>query len=371
VTVQQWRRVFVCAALLSAAAVHSTQVTREPYGITASGAPVEIFTLHNKKGMLVRVLSYGGIITEISVPDRKGVPGNIALSLPSLQSYEARANFSSLLGRYANRIANGGFTLDGVRYDLPSNPQGVSAHGGPTGFSTRVWHAEPYKNGVVLTYVSADGENGYPGKLSVAAKFSLSEDNALRIEYTAQTDRPTVVNSSHHLYFNLAGSGTILNQSLQVLADRYTPVDARRIPTGQIDSVAGTALDLRTPIPMGDRIDSNDAQIQLAHGLDHNFVLNPPPHPGALRLAARMTDPASGRTVEVRTTDPALQVYTGNGFNGSLMDAHGKPLVRGAGVALETQHFPNSPNQPGFPSTVLRPGQVFQSQTEYRFLIVN
>jgi aldose 1-epimerase len=226
-------------------------------------------------------------------------------------------------------------------------------------------------NGVVLTYVSADGENGYPGKLSVAAKFSLSEDSALRIEYTARTDKPTVVNLSHHLYFNLAGSGTILGQSLQVFADRYTPVDARRVPTGQIDSVAGTALDLRAPTLMGDRIDSRDPQIQLAHGFDHNFVLDEPPHPGALRLAARIVDPASGRSVEVRTTEPGMQVYTGNGFNGSLMDAKGKPLVRGAGVALETQHFPNSPNQPEFPATVLRPGKVFESQTEYRLRVTN
>jgi aldose 1-epimerase len=291
---------------------------------------VDAFTLTNGRGTVVRVLTYGGVINEILVPDRKGAFGNIVLQLPDLKAYEAHANFSSLLGRYANRIADGGFTLNGVRYNLPSNAQGISSHGGARGFSTKVWHAEPIQNGVALSYESADGENGYPGNLSVTVEYTLTD--ALRIEYTARTDKPTVLNLSHHVYFNLGGSETIKGESLQVFADRYTVLDARKIPTGEIAPVAGTELDFRRPVTLQD------------FNLDHNFVLQGP-------RAARLSDPVSGRSLEVRTSEPGIQVFTG----------------RKAGVALETQHFPNSPHQPKFPSTELRPGQVFHSETEYRF----
>jgi aldose 1-epimerase len=309
-------------------------LSRAPYGVTAGGEPVEVLTLHNQQGITVRVLTYGGVITEISVPDRKGSFANVVVALPDLQAYEAHPNFSSLLGRYANRIADGGFTLDGVRYDLPSNAQGVSSHGGPGGFGTKVWHAEAIKDGAALSYESADGENGYPGKLSVTVQYILSD--ALKIKYTAHTDKPTVLNLSHHVYFNLAGTGTILGESLQVFADRYTVFDARKIPTGRIDPVAGTELDWRLPTVLRD------------FNLDHNFVLS-----HSSREAARLSDPASGRRLEIRTTQPGLQVFTG----------------RKSGIALETQHYPNSPNQPDFPATVLRPGQVFRSETDYRFSV--
>lgn len=316
------------------AAIVCAVVTHAPYGVTAGGAPVDAFTLTNGRGTLVRVLTYGGVINEISVPDRKGSFGNIVVPLPDLKAYEGHPNFSSLLGRYANRIADGGFTLNGVRYNLPGNAQGISSHGGPGGFSTKVWHAAPIRNGVAMSYESADGENGYPGKLSVTVEYTLTD--ALKIRYTARTDKPTVVNLSHHVYFNLAGSDTILGESLQVFADRYTVLDARRIPTGEMAPVAGTELDFRQPAVIRD------------FNLDHNFVLNAPAH-----LAARLSDPMSGRRLEIRTTEPGIQVFTG----------------RKAGVALETQHFPNSPNQPKFPSTELRPGQLFQSETEYRFSV--
>ena len=327
----------LCVLLCGTAFGRGVEVSRAPYGVAASGEHVDVFTLRNDKGMVVRVLTYGGTITEISMPDRHGSFANVVLSLPDLKAYETRANFSSLLGRYANRIAEGGFTLDGVRYNLPSNAQGISSHGGPNAFSTKVWRAKPLKTGVELTYVSADGENGYPGKLSVSVAYLLTD--VFKIRYTARTDKPTVVNLSHHVYFNLAGSGTIQGQSLQVFADQYTPFDARKIPTGQIDSVAGTELDFRAPTVLGDRL------------VDHNFVLGDPRCGGTLRLAARLTDPGSGRNLVVVTTQPGIQVFTG----------------RPGGVALETQHFPNSPNQPTFPSTVLRPGQVFSEETEYRF----
>jgi aldose 1-epimerase len=324
----------VAPLTVRAATASRTVVTHAPYGVTAHGEPVDAFTLTNGRGIVVRVLMYGGVINEISVPDRKGALGNIVLPLPDLKAYEAHANFSSLLGRYANRIADGGFTLNGVHYNLPSNAQGISSHGGPGGFSTKVWHAEPIRNGVALSYESADAENGYPGKLSVTVEYTLTD--ALKLKYTARTDKPTVVNLSHHVYFNLAASETILGESLQVFADRYTVFDARKIPTGEIASVAGTELDFRQTTTLKD------------FSLDHNFVLNGPAH-----LAARLSDAGSGRRLEVRTTEPGIQVFTG----------------RKAGIALETQHFPNSPNQPEFPSTELRPGQVFHSETEYRFSV--
>jgi aldose 1-epimerase len=362
------------AALIALSAVTSVagaaDVQRSPYRTTAQGEKVEVFALRNDHGMTVRMLSYGGILTEISVPDRNGNTANVVLALPDLKAYEARANFSSLLGRYANRIAGGGFMLDGKRYDLPGNADGISSHGGPRGFGARNWHGETFSDdkgvGVVLKFRSADGENGYPGSLSVAATFTLTQGNTLRIDYVASTDKPTVLNLSHHAYFNLAGDGSVYDHRVQILADRYTPIDARKVPTGQIDDVQGTPLDLRVPTRLRERVNASHAQIALARGFDHNFVLNKPAQ-NALTLAARITEPGSGRTLEVSTTEPGLQLYTANSFDGSLHDARGRPLARGAGMALETQHFPDSPNQPQFPSTVLVPGKPFRSTTEYRF----
>jgi aldose 1-epimerase len=348
----------------------AAQVTRAPYGVTATGAPVEAFTLQNDRGMTVKVLSYGGIITQVAVPDRQGRIQNVVLELPDLKAYEAKPNFSALLGRYANRISNGGFTLDGVRHALPSSAEGVSSHGGPTGFATRVWTGTPFKRhggaGVTLSYRAADGEGGYPGALSVSVTYTVTRANTLRMDYRATTSQPTVINLSHHVYFNLAGGGTIYDQTAQVLAQAYTPIDARKLATGQIAPVAGTALDMRQPTRIGERVAADDPQIKYANGFDHNFVIDGGGR-GRLVPAVRVADAASGRTLELRTTQPGVQLFSANSFDGALKDAQGRPLPRGAGLALETQHFADSPNHDNFPSTVLRPGQVFQQTTEFRF----
>ncbi len=360
------------AAGLSAGA-HSAlaaEASRAPYGVTAGGAPVEVFTLKNDRGMTVKVLSYGGIITQVDVPDRKGQTQNVVLELADLKTYEGRANFSSLLGRYANRISNGGFTLDGVRHDLPSGAEGVSSHGGPTGFATRLWTGTLFKRhgeaGVTLTYTAVDGEGGYPGTLAVKVTYTVTRRNALRIDYRAVTDKPTIINLSHHTYFNLAGGGTVYDQTAQVLAQTFTPINARKLPSGEIASVAGTALDLRRPVRIGDRVLADDPQIKLANGFDHNFVIDGGGR-GKLVPAVRVADPASGRTLEVATTQPGVQLFTANSFNGTLKTPDGRTLEKGAGLAIETQHFADSPNHPNFPSTVLRPGEVFKQTTEFRF----
>ena len=356
---------------LAAHSALAASVAREPYGVTARGEQVEVFTLQNDRGMRVKVLSFGGILNEIVVPDKQGRCDNVALALPDLAAYEARPSFSSLLGRYANRIASGGFTIDGNRYDLKSNASGVSSHGGERGFGARNWNGQPFRAGqsagVVLEYRSADGENGFPGALDTQVRYTLDDDNSLLLEYRAVTDKPTVLNLSHHVYFNLSGEPTVYEHRAQVFADRYTLIDARKVPTGRIESLAGTALDLRKPTRFADRVRSKEQQMVLGNGFDHNFVLSKPP--GAFALAARVEAPASGRILEVSTTEPGLQLYTGNGFNGSLRDDKGRPIVQGAGVALETQHFPDSPNQPSFPSTVLRPGEAFRSATQFTFKV--
>ena len=350
----------------------AAEVSREPYGVTSGGENVEVFTLANDRGMRVKVLSYGGILSEIVVPDGKGRCDNVILSFPELPAYEARSNFSSLLGRYANRIASGGFTLDSVRYDLKSNASGVSIHGGEQGFGSRNWSGQPYRAGrtagVVLRYRSVDGEDGFPGNLSVQVRYALDESNALQLEYSASTDKPTVLNLSHHVYFNLSGEPTVYDHRVQVFADRYTPIDARKVPTGKFARVDGTPFDLREMARLGERVTSKAPQMVLGNGYDHNFVLNKPA-PAVDTLAARLESPLSGRILEVSTTQPGLQLYTGNGFNGSLRNEKDQPILRGAGVALETQHFPDSPNRPEFPSTVLRPGRDFRSVTRFRFAV--
>jgi aldose 1-epimerase len=351
---------------------HAAEVSRAPYGVTAKGDAIEAFTLKNSRGVSVRILDYGGIIDEVLVPDRKGACDNVVLSLADLRAYESRANFGSLLGRYANRISGGGFTLDGRRYELNGGVQGITSHGGPGGYGARHWSAQEFVSGesagVVLHDFSFDGENGFPGYVSMLVIFTLTQDNVLRIEYEATTSQPTVLNPSHHVYFNLAGAGSIFEHRAQVFADRYTPIDDRKLPTGAIEPVDGTPLDLRMPTRLGDRVDADHPQIRIARGFDHNFVLNKRV-PGELTLAARIEEPGTRRKLEVYTTEPGMQVFTANSFNGSLKDARGRPLDRGAGVALETQHYPDSPNHPEFPSTVLRPGERFRSLTEYRFLV--
>jgi aldose 1-epimerase len=365
-----WTALFVATLLLTAGPTLAAEATRAPYGVTTAGAPVEVFTLKNDHGMSVKVLSYGGVITQVNVPDRKGRIQNVALELADLKAYEARANFSSLLGRYANRISSGGFTIDGVRSDLPSSAEGVSSHGGATGFATRLWTGTPFSRkgeaGVILAYTAVDGEGGYPGTLKATVTYTVTRKNALRIDYRAVTDKPTEINLSHHVYFNLAGGGTVYDQTAQVLARTYTPINARKLPTGEIVPVAGTALDLRKPVRLGDRVSADDPQIKYANGFDHNFVVNGGGR-GRLVPAVRVADAASGRTLVVRTTQPGVQLFTANSFNGTLKRPDGGGLEKGAGLAIETQHFADSPNHPNFPSTVLRPGQRFEQTTEFRF----
>lgn len=349
-------------------------MSRSQFGVTAKGESIDAFTLENNRGVSVRILTYGGIINELRAPDRNGKCDNVVLSLPDVRAHENRANFSSLLGRYANRISGGGFTLDGRRYELNSNAQGISSHGGPGGYGARRWSAAAFQSsdiaGVVLHDLSFAGENGFPGNVSMQVSFTLTSDNVLRIEYRGTTDQPTVLNPSHHVYFNLAGGGSVFEHRAQVFASRYTPIDERKLPIGVFEEVTGTPLDLRTPVRLAERVDADHPQIRIARGFDHNFVLDKP-KVDELTLAARVEEPASGRALEVRTTEPGLQVFTANGFDGSLKDARGRPLERGAGIALEPQHYPDSPNQPTFPSTVVRPGETFQSVTEYRLLVGN
>jgi aldose 1-epimerase len=347
----------------------------EEVGALADGTVIERWTLAGG-GMTVRVLTYGGIVESIEVPDRDGRPANVALGLASLDAYVAgnRPFFGALIGRYANRIAGGRFTLDGRTCHLPVNNPPNSLHGGTEGFDKRVWTAAMTMDGpeavVDLTYTSPDGEMGYPGTLTVQARYTLGPGHELRIDYGAATDAPTVVNLTNHSYFNLAGeaAGTIEGHRLQLHAGRFTPTDATNIPTGELAPVAGTPFDFSSPHAIGERIDEDDEQLRFGLGYDHNYVLDRPPGTaGALVPAARVEDPGSGRFLEVETTEPGLQLYTGNQLDGSLTGSGGVAYGPRAGLCLETQQFPDAPNQPGFPSTVLRPGEVYRSATVYRF----
>lgn len=358
------------ASLALAAAAEPPGLTRAAYGTSKSGGAVERFTLRNARGMTVGILTLGGIVNEISVPDRRGRLTNVVLALPDLAAYEARPNFGSIIGRFAGRISGGGFTLDGRRYALSEDPAAIVSHGGRNSFGARVWRAEPCSTkgctSLTLRYASADGDNGFPGRLDVAVTYSLMPDNALRLDYEARTTRPTVLNLTHHAYFNLAGgtSGSADDQYLQVNAARFAELDTRRVPTGALLPVAGTPFDLRRAARIGDRIGSTHPQMLLARGFDHAFVLA---KAQPLSAAACALDPESGRTLQVHTTEPALQLYTANAFDGTLVGAGGRTIRQGDGYALETQHLPDSPNRPEFPSTVLRPGDTFRSTTIFRF----
>lgn len=360
-------------ALLAAAPALAAEARTEPYGVAADGARVEAYTLVNARGMSVRILSHGARIDTIRTPDRRGRFANVVLGLPDLAAYEANGSFNCVIGRYANRISGGGFTLDGTRYDLPSNARGISSHGGPTGFCTRNWTGRAFqargRAGVVLTYRAAGGENGFPGAMDVTVTYTLDNRGALRIDYKATTDRPTVVNLTNHAYFNLSGDAVrdVLDHRLTVAADRYTPGDELLVPTGEVAPVAGGPLDLRRPTRIGDRVGKGHAAMRFSRdGFDHNFMLGPARR-GRPILAARLEDPESGRGLEVLTTEPGVQVYTANHWNGTLRAASGAMLRKHHGVALETQHVPDSPNKPQFPSTVLRPGETFRSMTIFRF----
>jgi aldose 1-epimerase len=336
---------------------------------------VHRWTVVNHRGMTVTVLTYGGIVQAIEVPDRDGRPANVALGFATLQEYVTGNTpyFGALIGRYANRIAAGTFSLDGRVCRVPVNNPPNSLHGGTVGFDKRVWTpagAGDREAALELTYTSPDGEMGYPGTLAVRVRYTLTADNELRIDYQATTDAPTVLNLTNHSYLNLAGeaAGSVEDHRLVLHAGRYTPTDATSIPTGELAPVAGTPFDFASPHPIGERIDQDDEQLRFGRGYDHNFVLDRPAGAeGTLVPAARVEDPASGRVLEVATTEPGIQFYTGNQLDGTLVGIGGAAYGPRAGLALETQHFPDAPNQPGFPSTVLRPGEVFRSATVYRF----
>ena len=345
-----------------------------PFGTTPDGASVELITLRSPSGIELDVATYGGTVTRLLAPDRSGERADIVLGHEWLQSYLAGTPyFGAIIGRYGNRIAGGRFTLDGNEYVLAVNNGPNHLHGGLVGFDKVVWDAEPYvkarEAGVILTHVSPDGDEGYPGELSVQVVYALSADGELRIDYEATTDAPTILNLTHHGYWNLAGhgAGDILDHELALHAGRFTPVDETLIPTGELRSVQGTPFDFREPTRIGARIESDDEQIVFGGGYDHNFVLDGWVGDGLLRPAAVLADPASGRVMEVLTTEPGLQFYSGNFLDGSDLGKEGVAYAHRTGLCLETQHFPDSPNQPDFPSTVLRPGETYRSTTVYRF----
>lgn len=328
------------------------------------GKKVYLYTLTNKNGVQVKISNYGGTITSWVTPDSKGNKSSIVLGFNELKGYLAHPPyFGATVGRYGNRIANGKFTLDGKTYKLAINNGKNALHGGLKGFDKVVWDVAPLAENtpsLTLSYLSKDGEEGYPGNLKVSVNFTLSDDNELKLTYDAETDKATPINLTNHSYFNLTGdvSNTILNHSLMIDADRYTPVDTSLIPTGELKPVKGTPFDFTTPHKIGERID------QVKGGYDHNFVLNK--KGDALAKAAEVTDSVSGRKLEVFTTQPGLQFYSGNFLDGSIKTDDGKPIVQHAALCLETQHFPDSPNEPSFPSTILKPGEKYHNETTYK-----
>ena len=348
----------------------ATNVTKADFGRTKEGTPVQIYTLANSKGMEARIMTYGGIVVSLKAPDRNGAMADVVLGFDSLKAYEENNSpyFGALIGRYGNRIGHARFALDGKEYTLEKNNGENTLHGGSHGFNTKVWTARQLPDGgLELTYVSPDGEEGFPGKLTLVVVYRLTEANALEIGYTATTDNPTVVNPTNHSYFNLkgAGNGDILGHLVTIHASRFTPVDVGLIPTGELRAVKGTPFDFTTPHAVGARIGQKDEQMQFGTGYDHNWVLDA--SGGKLALAARVEEPETGRVLEVLTTEPGVQFYTGNFLDGTLVGKGGKLYAQRNGLCLETQHFPDSPNKPKFPATTLRPGQKFQSQTVYRF----
>ena len=336
----------------------------EPYGILPCGRPATRYTLANRRGLTVKILDFGGIITELHAPDRGGRFTDIVLGYDTLQEYvDDRSYFGALIGRFANRIADSQFVLDGRRITLPANDGAHHLHGGPQGYDKVLWTAEPISTdgrlGLALRYHSRAGEQGYPGALDIYVLYELDEENGLTVSYRALCDAPTPVNLTQHTYFNLAGGGDILSHLLWLNADAFIPIDPTAIPLGAIAPVEGTPFDFRAPRPIGQRIDDDHAQLRNGRGYDHSFVINNAV-PGSLCHAATLHDPASGRVMEIHTEEPGLQFYSGNFLDG-------RPYAWRSGLCLEPAHFPDSPNQPGFPDVVLRPGRSYSTQTKYVF----
>ena len=362
--------VLLCLTFVNAHA--QATVTKESFGKTSAGENVDLYTLKNLHGVEAKITNYGGIVVSLKVPDRNGKFDDVVLGFTDFNSYLTNAPYlGALIGRYGNRIAKGRFTLNGVEYKLAVNNGENHLHGGIKGFDKVVWSGRETKTkagpAVVLTYLSKDGEEGYPGNLQVRVVYTLTNNNELRIDYSATTDKDTVTNLTHHSYFNLAGEGNgdILNHRITINANRFVPTDAGSIPIGELRRVAGTPFDFLKATAIGARINQDDEQLRFGNGYDHTWVING--RPGILRLAATASEPSSGRVMQVWTTEPGVQFYTGNFLDGTLTGKAGKVYPRRSGFCLETQHYPDSPNQPSFPTTTLKKGATYRSTTIYRF----
>lgn len=357
--------IMVMAMALSTVAKGETKMSI--FGKTADGTAVPIYTLTDGQ-IEVRVTAFGAHLVSVKAPDRAGKMADVILGYDKLDTYLIKPNpyIGAIVGRYGNRIAGGKFTIDGKTYQIPLNDGPNALHGGPKGFDQYVWQSKEVPGGVEFTLVSPDGDMGFPGKLTSTVRYTL-KGSTLRIDYSATTDKATVVNLTNHSYFNLHGDdqGNILDLKMQIDADHYTPVNKTLIPTGELATVAGTPFDFRKPEVIGARIGDDNEQLKIAGGYDHNWVLNGAI--GKLHLAAKVTDPVSGRTLTVETTEPGVQFYSGNFLDGSFTGRHGVKYTKHAGLCLETQHFPDSPNQPGFPSTLLKPGETMHSTTAFTF----
>ena len=364
-----------CALAVGLAGCSSTtpnpmQVSRKPFGKTSDGTEVYLFTLRNTKGAEALISNYGGLVTSLKMPDRNGKLGDVVLGYDNLAAYiKETPYFGALIGRYGNRIARGKFTLDGHEYTLATNNYPNALHGGVKGFDKVVWEPSiltgPDGAGLKLTYLSKDGEEGYPGNLSVTVVYTLTDDNALKVEYTATTDKDTVINLTQHSYFNLACRDSILDHVVMIPADKFTPIDSTLIPTGELQPVDGTPFDFRTPTAIGARINPDNEQLKFGKGYDHNWVINKPM--GELGLMARVTEPTTGRVLEVLSTEPGLQFYSGNFLDGTLKGKGGTVYQFRSGFCMEPQHFPDSPNKPQFPSVVLKPGQTYRNTIIFKF----
>ena len=357
----QWLGHTVLSAIIFApfSTYAACSVQRTVFGELSTGASVDAYTVHNGS-LNVTVLTLGGILYSVEAPDRNGQMANVVRTLDSVHAYERSGTFSSIVGRYAGRISQGGFNLDGVRHTLASNSHGISIHGGSDGFGTRVWTAHPGICSVTLSLVSEDGEGGFPGRLWTSVTYEIDK-SSLTLRYVAKASKPTVVNLTHHAYFNLSDSPTVHDHLLTVKADHWLPNDLNRIPTGEVAPVSGL-LDLRQPRRVGDVALSDRQQIIMNKGLDHTFIVSGAP-------AVTLKDPVSGRVLKVSTTEPDIVIFSAINFTGAQNDANKQPLMRGGGLALETQHFPDSPNNPHFPTTILRPGQTYRSTTTFYFSV--
>lgn len=360
----------IMCASFSSNVLAKPKIKKDSFGKTRDGLAVEIFTLENSKGASARIMTYGGTVVSLKVPDKEGHFADVVLGFDSIGDYELNTSYiGALIGRYGNRIAKGKFLLNGIEFSLAANNGVNHLHGGPKGYDKVVWKPRPFINrtgaNLELTYFSRDGEEGYPGNLSIKVIYSLTEENELKVVYFARSDADTIINLTQHSYFNLAGGGDILDHQLMLNADKFTPTDEGSIPTGELRSVKGTPFDFTVPAEIGRRIEQDDEQLKFGKGYDHNWVLNKKGR--ELSLAATVYEVKSGRFMEVFTTEPGLQFYSGNFLDGSHPGKNGSSHQYRSGFCLEAQHFPDSPNQPSFPTTVLRKGQVYSQSTIYKF----